>query len=430
MVQLSYSELKEAIQNGNDTLANAAEAARGAVCNLYRNYPGWLTGGGTPFPAQAALRGFYNHICPLPTEQPPDAPQKPYTGGQCPIDYKVTFSITTNTGTTTGQFARVRGPLGSLSYTKTTAGSNVISTARFSYDLNNATGPKSDVVASADVTAADPPRFLRVAVTSVTPLDGKADTCGDPTPIYDPSLPPVQVLNYNTNITVNNQTISVPVSIIPVITNVGVTLAPEIKVDLGGFTFNFNIGGVDINLKPNINLPGNSFPNPDPRNPAPTPVPQPSPGGGSGNCPDVDLTPILTKLNELDAEIEVIDANVDLLLNCDRCKLEPANSSNYAKTAYGEAQSRVITLNSKSRWVTLSLTTTPKNAKTQWGVNAPDVYYAGWGYFLTASKSLVRHPIHFVENAFATPEGTLAFAYTLPEGYAGVVTDVYDPRSS
>lgn len=71
-------------------------------------------------------------------------------------------------------------------------------------------------------------------------------------------------------------------------------------------------------------------------------------------------------------------------------------------------------------WVEVVVTQKPANTKSQWGGGAaPNVYYCGWFEFLSDGSAFPRQPIHFENNIFKAPEGANGYAYTLYLGFSG-----------
>lgn len=423
---LNYEQLEAAAAQAGDTAAQLANGARQNICNIYRNYPGWLLGQGTPFPAQFALRNLYNRMCPLPSEQPTGPPTvPPFSGGQCPgAIYRVYYRIQNSCENAYRDIQNITGPIIGLRKAISFVGSSQ-STATY---LLHGTGETATagVFLHSYPTGDGGCNPIDDIIISVQRTDGGNDNCGNPTPSYPYIVPPVNVVNNTFNYTMNGGVVNLPISIIPVYNDFEFNLKPEINVDIGGLEFKFNIDGVDINVRNDIAFPSTNpaspYPdgfNPPPKNPSGKPV------GGGGDCPDLDLTPVLVRLDSIDVVLEGIDENVELLLDCDRCDRKPASSSSYARVTYPAAQSRTINLNAKSRWVLINIVQVPANAKVQSGEDNQDVYYAGWSYFRSGDQSLPRLPVHFLTNARETPEGAQQFAFTLAAGYTATVTDVY-----
>jgi hypothetical protein len=135
----------------------------------------------------------------------------------------------------------------------------------------------------------------------------------------------------------------------------------------------------------------------------------PGGGGGTGGCDCEDIREIV--IEELDN------------------KFRPRRPNSNQTTGYASAQSRVITLPDYTYRVDLTIDSKPVNAKTQWGVDAPDIYYAGWYSFGGDGKQGDRKPVAWENGSYFPPEGAKTFTYTLQEGYTGTVSVLWKQES-
>lgn len=399
--------------------------ARDIGCDLYRRFPRWLTGDYGAVALPNPVRLLWDMMCQDPADDPP-GPEVPFTGGQCPVRYTVVVNFSAAGGApglppaNFNVTLRPYGPIRGLRITANGGGGK-------SLDLIGAEFFDPNIQAVYNVTTWTDSAYSGETgtIVSLTREDGQPDECGDPPPEWPDVMPEPGDLTFVTNINIDGVDVSVPVIIPTINFNPNFNFQPQFTVDIGGVRVTIDLGGIDFSFDPTINLP--RIPSgPDPRPPAdrPPPVTPPTPGNG-GECPDVNLEPVLTAIAEVKQDTEEILALIEELLNCDRCKREPITFNGYALRSSGAAQSGVVQLDPKSRWVRLEITQTPANARIQWGVDAPDVYFAGWYFFITGASANDRRPVHFLDNAYETVEGSQSFAYTLPAGYLGVVTDVY-----
>ena len=84
-MKLTYQELENNNNSGGGFLAQAANAAKGAVCGAYHDYKDWYHSNiDLAAPPGALLETFWNGLCPLePPYSPPPPSPAPFTGGQC-----------------------------------------------------------------------------------------------------------------------------------------------------------------------------------------------------------------------------------------------------------------------------------------------------------------------------------------------------------
>lgn len=139
-------------------------------CDEFANLPGWARA------LSGASGGSISRMCqPHWDEQSTDGPVNPgppFTGGQCPISYRVTASGQTANGAGTGQ-AFVSGPVGGLTFAFN-AQNNV-----FSVRVVQGNGTS---VALSGVSSLNPGQQGSWSITSVVPFPDAnvPDNCGDP----------------------------------------------------------------------------------------------------------------------------------------------------------------------------------------------------------------------------------------------------------
>ena len=178
------------------------DAIAGFSCQLWNDFPSWLTDGMNP--AQAFVRGYMNQMC-SPLQPAVVAPITPFTGGQCPgvlydVDclvqvYNITTCVLVVNTTVTFQ---VLGPVvgieeQNITPTAATSSCNGLSSASLvdvDYVLVSAS---PDIVVQGSVfrdelNQASPP-LSSVTITNVTRVDGMPDNCGDPLPGYGGQFP-------------------------------------------------------------------------------------------------------------------------------------------------------------------------------------------------------------------------------------------------
>ena len=201
----------------------------------------------------------------------------------------------------------------------------------------------------------------QVTSISVTPDNGEPDVCGDPEPSYppDPTIDPDD-FNKTTNINIRNSVGDITGVInVPLMFNVD---------SLVSFPITVNIGGKDITLDED------------------------------GIKDDSIKTPIQKTDEE---EVEKPESPV--------FELKPGASVSSANRDFDET---LI-------WVSLDVDEKPRNAKSQWGEFAPDVFYCGWFAFKVGNRQLIRTPVHWESNMYLAPFGATGFIYTLYKGFSG-----------
>lgn len=414
MPDLSYDQVRDDSYDSGNGLANLARAGRNALCTLYNNTPQWLLPDAFGDPGGILARGFYDNIC-RPDFPPPSLPTPDFTGGQCPVQYEVSYTVFANN---TFNPANPFSTAGTLVVFGTIKGSKVeqVSAQWNVYLLSGANGAPGNTVQNTLASISTVYTTPVVTITGISRLDGLPDNCGDPTPVDD-RTPDVTDIEYNYDIDIGGQTLNVPVVVIRPELQVDVNFRPEVVVNVGGIDVNFNLDGITFNVPVDVNNPfPDDYPLPDPRPDPPTRPPSGG-GGGGGDCPDVDLEPVLTAVANVQGTADEILTKVDQLLDCDRCDALPINSSMYTSLSFGTANSATYSLNEDAEWVTLNLVDIPDNARIQFGMNAPDVRYSGWYAFKTGNATMTRYPVHYVGNAMRVPDGATAFSYTLYTGH-------------
>lgn len=424
----TYDELGlPAGAEGPGILQQAGSAAREFVCDLYQAYPYGLLGGLNEVgKALTGTRGMLDRMCrPLNKLPPPGAPL--YSGGQCPnIRYQVRITTLT-TIFQAGSFVLqevtyvepVFGPVGNITlggiyilegggqFLKTFSELRV---QAFEQLAPGVFGPRSYLLEKFE----DPENrgFSSLGQIEMIRFDGQPDNCGDPKPTYPPTLPPVNKFTNTTNINItNNVPITVPITIIPTvvapITNI---LRPE---------FNVRVGDIDVNLAPD----GVRFSDPAPLPEGPNIIfdpritfPTPKPIEGDEPIGNVtDLTPVLTRLDEIEDEIiECCDRNNPFeALPVGRVVTAPLGSGNSGNVQLPPKTFRIVT----------TITSAISKINTQSGDNSPSVYYAGWAWFEVDGGMSERLPIDAASKSFEPPaRSTGKFAWKLQKDYTCSVT--------
>lgn len=398
MTDFTYPELygKNGTEPGNP-VGNIVNAARGAVCSLYAAAPWALTQtvfGTDPLGVGSATSAFLDNMCgdkPLPAIPP--AP----LGGLCAIGYNVTTAYSLGGGYVTGVSYAVLGPVGGITYRTTRFGQ---------YEVGFMAGQGAAMqffsIAGLSANAGDAEKGrLGGQITSITPIVG-ADNCGLQYPSYPRTpLPPG---GYNPIVPYNDRGVQrdLPVKIPPVNIPVGVLVKPTLVVNVGGIRVVFDFRGASIlPLNVNINVPlqiggGNDInPNPNPPDPAPTD----------------GINPI--------ALADRFDRIEDLLKELKDCACPMVGALQVNQIASNAESLRFTPLAATTnRYCAIALTSIPVNAKKQFGNNAPDVVYAGWAWFSSATGyTSERMPIDAQGKIFENKGHFTVFNFTLYKGF-------------
>lgn len=407
----TYGELNQDLGTNTDNgLRNVANAAGNFVCDLYQNYAQATTGFGDPTGIGSALNAVYSSLCSPRGKLPSQPPTNPFNGGQCAgASYRVTTRTTKPDGTDfTTVWPSLVGPIKGVQIKQTPSGSwqyGVVSTSP---------NPLGGDVMNPEVSGNQRQALdgYKVEILSISRNGGLPDNCGDPAPTYPPIPIPTTEQNNNINVNVGaGAIINVPISYKPVTVNAGVSVNPQIQVDVGPFNVTFDSGGVSI--EPNFNFntdtttpTGNNGNNGFPTNPQ-----------KEGNAP-CDLSPILTRLSTIESKLNTIDLQLDDIEEC-TCPV----AYTQLEVALGSGTGSVVSLPSNAIQVRLNLTSIPANAKTQKGSGtAPQQLFCGyyaWGDGVGLSE---RVPINTAVSSFEVPVWASSFCWNLYLGYSASVS--------
>lgn len=391
-------------------MSNASEIASAAAdfaCGIYKNFPGALV----PNPAADVLYSIWDNLCGEPPRDPANLPPPPasaFQGGQCcDAVYRVTTTLydvqgrpyTTSTnglGTVLGTFVGNIDNNISYWYVRRQRCNGLID----EYFAGSAENPS------------------RCDIVAITRPDGQPDNCGNPPPKF-PSAPPPPPEGYtspprpivfNDNST-NNFTFNfVPPPPPPPNSN----YLPPIVITYFNPSANFKIP-ISFNFNGDINFGG---------------------GGDAGyNQDDRDkINNISNTTNNTNNTINNVSStlnNVSTTTNKTSNELnnyfnitnnQPPNPADYnppkAPVLPGIHEESYLAA------VEITLTTYPKNIRSQEGGSAPDVLYAGWFEFMRGGKALPREPIHFEKGVFVAPSGVDGYAFTLYTGVQGTAVAI------
>lgn len=403
---MSLSELASDLgTTGADGLRNIANTAANFACEAYSQYAGATANWPDPTGIGAFNNALYSRLCGPRGKNPPGGNDS-WSGGQCLVLYNVTIENTDGSGNkSTSVVGNLPGPVNGLQ--KVTVGSSY----KFYIVAPNYSGPPSGLYEVGSVGTTDPnaQKYNR-KIVGVVRKDGQPDNCGN-YPYPYPVLPfPDTSLLVKNNVTVNvgaGAQITANLTFSPTIINANAFIYPQIKVGVGPFNVNFDLGGVQIT--PNFNFTSNNQSPPANQLPPGAPTGQPR---NTDNDPcsttitPTDLTPVITRLTTL-------QTTSDDIKDCS-CPV----GYQTALLDLGETSGGVIALPSNTVYVQVFQTEAPANAKIQPGGGSyPDGYFWGYYSFGGGTTQGARIPLNTARGEFYPPPDATSFGLNLYTGY-------------
>lgn len=378
MADISHKDLLESLGNtAAGFTKNLANAVGNFACSLYAKYPGALTFGDTG----NYSKGVWDELCSSRPAPPPAAPKPTFTGGQClGVSYRVIYQSETAN--------HPNNPPGTF-FTERQI--DIIGPVRnFTYEYrNDGTGYRAEVdgrdghyVFAQDGSGRG---WLRLRSVKVQRLDGLPDNCGDETTNFPITNIPSNERSTNVNVQLRNGDVyNIPVTLVPTTNNYSVEFDAgdiNVKFDLSGVTFNSSSFAETINNVENT---------------------------------VIDLSQNVNNFTAIAVPFINNSIAYSNSFNFGNFKIkEDSGSSSPAD----EEQSTGLA------YVTLDITKSPRNAKTQEGELAQDLLYAGWFQFASEGYYFPREPIHFSKAIFKAPLGATDYAFTLYEGFEAKVVE-------
>ena len=431
MPDLTWADWESVSNDTSSPLGQVTNAAKQVFCRAYSYSPGgMLAAQGVDLPYPPAIKQgvqVANQICfdrkSPQASLPASRPQFP--GGQCSYIYRVDATFKTgDTSTPTKLISQsvrfwVKGAISNFSVEGDTftaegrtAGKLCYVTAYGSSTDGASVGTSSNPVKQVVINTTRGVFDLSIdALTPVssfdTPMASTPDNCGNPSPPALPA-PPLTSTDLTRDVyfppTQGNPGGVVTVRIAPTINlpvqvdvNNNINASIHFNVEVDGINLDFSTHGVNITPSANFDspvtlpkLPPTAQPTTDTRSRKDAPL---------GN---VDLSEVLTKLDDI------------IACACDATGTVDA-------TDYAEAESRVLTLPDGAFAVLLHLSKINQGAKSESGLSAPDVHYAGWTSFGFSGSQGARTPIDFLYKWYNIPDRAQTFAYTCRVGYAATV---------
>lgn len=388
-------------QAGN-YIAKSADAAANFACSLYKNYPGSIIGN----PADSALRGLYDSLCKDRPSGLPSPPQSPFSGGQCSCKtYSVTVTWLAGSNGNASQQSATYTVVGKVKGVEIRDEGN---TTRLGVYLLSSVCSGGTITGTFQTGVGSTPRNSPSAsISSCTPV-GFTDNCGNPSPSYPNDVkPPSGYTNGTGNITYNDgANLAIPLVYAPISANFDID--PNFKVDVGGVTFKFDLGGVKVDL-------GNK--NSDTSQPR-----------DRFNDPSDDFDRIERKINDVQDTVNYIKDHPPSGggTSTPPTATPPDSDPNLEPDQKQPTDPKDETGISKLKWVKIVLTKVPD--KVQFGDGAPNCYFAGWMEFKSGTSCFSREQINFQTSLFLAPAGADGYAYTLTNGAEGYAV-VYRSKS-
>lgn len=404
MVDLTFPQVNDVQSTLTpSTLVNAANAAADLACGLYEKYPTGILPSVGRTPISDLTDGLLRQLCQPRGKTPPDR-VVPFNGGQCTcVLYNVDYNFTTAEGVTGNSGTTINGPIASVKVGFT--GNAPDGTPRVGIITVGRNAPCTGSRTATDLAGSTP--GLTVNSVTVTRNDGNPDTCGNPEPQY-PDNPGDTNYTINPTININGATVNIPVTFAPTFFTPVNIFRPELNIDVGGINVNFSLDGVrfspTINPTTNINLPSIN----------PTPVQPPTRPGNPKDCPDLDLSPVFDRFDNVDDQLDIIEACA--------CGADQVVRT----TFYGAQDSRTISLPANTIGVRVTIAEVGLKVRSQYGnANAPDVLFIGWCSFGNGSPAGDRTPISHASSFFFAPNRANAFSYTTTYGSTASLEVLY-----
>lgn len=396
----------------------------GAFCEFSAAHPWILSGTG---------RFLRDRYCPPPAPPLPPPPD-PTVGGQCCELYRVRTSVRFDDPVaptiSDNVFENLSGKIRIINdRVETSPGLFQVTIAiSTGTDCPGATPTILSVAGGQNVSEND----VVLLSYQIEKMDGSRDNCGGGLfPVTPPPSPVPPVFDFDINIPVGGVNVSVPVTIPIIQPDIDINIRPEINIQLPDLNINLTWDGINLSFPiggnnpdgspPRIpNIPDNELPDGDRRPPVvpPRAPNQPYPPGSrppTVNCPNLDLTPVIVRVDNLQEDVDQLLIIGDLLLDCDRCKRK--NPEDCDRDFGGSAQGAKEEIPDGAQWVELSITGRPENAKGYLSVGSADVLFAGWHSFGSEECEGVRTPVQYERNIYPVPDGASSFSFGLQTGF-------------
>lgn len=425
----TYPEMNTIAPNATG-IGGMVNAARQAYCEARRRYP-WAFN--TIFP-DSPIGQFYtalgDKICPnRPPDQP--VPETPAWRAACPIRYRV-FFLYKEPNNPNVPPSGITGSVITLGPVQGIISRQVGPVVRF--DLQAAGG--EDGLTFLFSTSSGPgARGASCVITSVQPLDsippGGCELIAPPRQYPEPTwpepsdfiIPPAPIPPAGGPPPPGGfpvPRVFPPIIPVPVPVPVPVPIAPVffIPVRIGPIDFNFDFGGVNLQLNGTVNIniggPQNTLP-PGPGDGGRPPIYLPPPD--SVDCEPCDVSGVIELISATRQQLQTsIDNQTDIL--------RPRAGSIVWTQPVGPFTSGMFALPPDAAFVRFEFVDNPSNLKAQWGGGgAPDVTFAGWAFFGgLATEGGERIPLDFNYGRIPVPPWATHVGFTAKNGRSASVS--------
>lgn len=398
-------EEADALPPNSPGTGGMVQAARQALCNAYHKHPQAFLPLFSDSPVGQAYQMLWDKVCPIPQRPPSQPVPRPLPpGSQCPIFYKVGGEIRVPNDSSFPSpsmfLVNIRGPL--IGVVTEAMGDSV----GWYIQGSGSSNPRDDrqFVFS---TSGSSLKGVSVIITSVVPDQaippGGCENIPSPRQ-YDQDYPdlndfvipggalsPVPGPNPPAGPIVVRPLPRFPVPIPR-------PFAPFVQVDVGPFNFQFDLGGVHFNLKPDIDI--NIQPNIDINIRLP-------PGGSSGGGGTVIELPEDCGCSDQFKEIsEKINSLRPKFMSRSQQTLAANSTGGNAQLPRGHVA------------VLFTVVERPENTKAMFGSGGPDVWFAGWFSFSNGlGQGGSRQPLDYLATQQFSPVEATHINWTVKKGF-------------
>lgn len=361
-------------------LGDALHNASNFACQLHYNTPGVI------FDVSPFNRELWRSLCrDRPSGLPPAPPSAaPFSGGQCPVTYRLTLHIIYKTGPASNPNYYVGdfyGPIQSVRLVRVEPPQSGMFGDLQDLEVVCYGVPGEARSASPRVVRIAPFDYLQsIDNIKVVRVDGQPDNCGDLSTVVKPVVLPASQRTTIINIQTDQNNSVTAILDFPS-TSVDFDLSVPLKVTIDNRKFHLNIDGWHT-----------GFPSP------------------SISLPDVEKV-LSDNVLQFEGALNQYFAPVNPSINNNLILVSPSAG----KKKGGEEKNI-----SGAQWLIWDLTRLPD--KAQYGENSPTVYFAGWFSFYKEGRCMERRQINYQRGIVRFPDGADGYGYTFTNGAEGDVS--------